>query len=187
MSMQHCGFYVIMGLVVSLAVTLHAGEGKAGAGLSHSVKQKLGQTKVPEVNFRQAHIRDVVHFLSEASRNHDPKKVGVNMIWSGDAAALKKMRPMGKKDGGTGKKDGVDASGVPLITFRARHISVLEALNIVTQIAGLKYRIEGNIVLVMPKNAPDDTIRVRTYNVKPTIGDRIQKLRKETGLRRTNE
>jgi len=171
------------GVIVAFAVTLHAGEGRVGEGTAQGIRQKLGRTKVPEVNFRQAHIRDVVHFLSRASRDHDPKKVGVNMIWSGDAADLKKRRPLGEQ----GKADGADESGVPLITFRARHISVLEALNLVTQIAGLKYRIDGNVIMVVPKNAPDADIRVRSYNVKPTIGDRIRKLQGETGLGRPRE
>jgi hypothetical protein len=171
------------GIFVAPGSTAHAGEGRNPAASPQGVRQKLGRATIPEVNFRQAHIRDVVHFLSQASRNHDRNKVGVNMIWGGDAGSLKRRRPLGK-EGKTDAAKAADESGVPLITFRARHISVLEALDIVTQMAGLKYRIQGNVVLVTPKSAPDGEIQVRTYTVKPTIGDRIRKLQGETGLRR---
>ncbi len=183
MRLLRCCCIAALGMFVTLGSTAHGGEGKTPAGRPLGIKRKLSTAKIPEVNFRQAHIRDVVRFLSEASRDHDPGKVGVNMIWSGDAAALKRNRPLGKEDK-EGGADTADGSGVPLITFRARHISVLEALNIVTQLAGLKYQIRGNVVMVMPKNAPDAQIEVRTYTVKPTIGDRIRKLQGETGLGR---
>ncbi len=43
--------------------------------------------------------------------------------------------------------------------------------------AGLKYRIEGSAVLVVPHDAPESAIVVRSYTVLPTFLDRMQTLR----------
>ena len=49
---------------------------------------------------------------------------------------------------------------LPTVSCMARDVTLLETLKIVTQIANLKYRVEGGVVMVVPWNAPDDVGKI---------------------------
>ncbi|MBN1558554.1 MAG: hypothetical protein JW951_10470 [Lentisphaerae bacterium] len=157
------------------------------------ILDKMGRIVIPELDFRQANIHDVIDFLQEASVEFDKESEegeqrGVNIILNlrserrGEAglgagpadpfaAAL-------EADTGTGGGAGTD---VQSITFSARHISLLEALDIVTNVADLKYRIEGSVVMVVPSDAPAGAIVHRMYDVLPTVIERIGEIAPEFG------
>ncbi|MCK5850372.1 MAG: hypothetical protein KAH23_05605, partial [Kiritimatiellae bacterium] len=146
------------------------------------ILNKMESIKVPEVDFRQANIQDVIAFLQDASVEYDPeedvtKRNGVNIILNlgvvqnGEAGAVDPADEFGDMAGDPAAPAGGE---VPLITFTARYISLLEALKIVTDVAGLKYRIEGTVVIIVPVNAPDGKIDVRMYDVKPTVLERVR-------------
>jgi len=145
------------------------------------IRLKMEEIKIPEIDFRQANIHDVVDFLQMASVDFDPADIseeekGVNIILSlgqsdqPAAAAPPSDDPFANMldEGGAG-----EAGQVPLITFTARYISLLEALKIVTQVANLKYRIEGSVVMIVPFNAPEGDIVVRMYDVLPAVEEKI--------------
>jgi hypothetical protein len=67
----------------------------------------------------------------------------------------------------------------PRITLSARNISLLEAIEIVAEVAGLKHRIQGNVVVVVPADAPDGEIIHRIYDVVPTIVERVRDVSKD--------
>lgn len=160
------------------------------------VLKKLDKIKIPEIDFRQANINDIVGFLNESTQEFDAssdsaKDKGVNMILNlgpegavaaqGDAAA---EDPFGGEDGGEDGGEGA-AENVPLVTFSAKQISALEALNIATKVAGLKYRIEDGVVMVVPIAAAEGALIHRMYDVPPEIGDKVfageKKVNAETG------
>ncbi|MEI6150300.1 MAG: hypothetical protein WCS01_14465, partial [bacterium] len=92
---------------------------------------------IPEISFQQANLLHVVAFLGKASAEFDEEKRGVNFILD-----LKDARPQP-------------------ITFNARQISLLDALNLCMGVAGLQYRIEGNVVRIGPdKNEAIDVFKV---------------------------
>ena len=104
---------------------------------------KLDQIKIPEIDFREAKIKDVVNFLNAAGIEYDQSKSenkGVNIALD---------IPVGENN---------SESNIPPITFSARYISALEALRIVTQVAGLKYQIDESGVKVTSRNASDKMI-----------------------------
>jgi len=151
--------------------------------LRREIIDKMNLIVIPEIDFRQANIHDVVDFLQEASVDYDPAedpkdRKGVNIILHlGTTAA-----DMGAPAAAPASDDffkSLDAAGpaggsdVPLITFRARDISLHEAMKIVTEVANLKYRIDGKVVLIVPFDAPDGKIIHRMYDVLPTVSDRI--------------
>ncbi|MDE0837937.1 MAG: type II and III secretion system protein, partial [Kiritimatiellae bacterium] len=143
------------------------------------ILDKMDRIRIPEVDFRQANIHDVMGFLQEQSVEHDdqaliPENRGVNIILNissleGAAQAAAPSDDFGFDFGDGGGDKGAAASGVPSITFRARNISLLEAMNLVTEIGKLKYRIQGSVVLVIPIDDPGGEIIHRTYSVQPTI------------------
>ncbi len=135
---------------------------------------------IPEIEFRQANIHDVVEFLVRASMEGDPspEKRGVNIILnlqsSGPAAAAPAASdPWAAQMAGPAAVAGTDIT----VTFTARHISLLQALKIITQVAGLKYHIEENIVLIVPADAVIDRIIHRMYPVEPSLIDLVERER----------
>lgn len=100
---------------------------------SERVKTKLASIIIPEIEFREATVSDVLNFLRTASREYDPSNEpegmrGVNLIPTFKAS-----------------------DEMPRITFRAKQISLEEALKVVTQVAELAYRVEGNLIMIEPK------------------------------------
>src|ERR1017187_4800876 len=51
------------------------------------IVRKLTEIIVPEVNYREAVVSDVITFLSDESRRLDPDKIGVNIVLGGGIAA----------------------------------------------------------------------------------------------------
>jgi hypothetical protein len=119
--------------------------------------EKMRSIIVPEIDFRNAEIRGVVNFLANKSVEFDTvskkgERKGVDIVL----------------------KLGTDGSGdVPLITFTARYISVFDALNLVTELSGLKWRRRSDIVMVVRQDEPDFDMIHRSFSVLPAITDRI--------------
>jgi hypothetical protein len=141
---------------------------KSSGAPERAVVTKMEQTIIPEINFREAKVDDVVAFLREASRENDPTPA---------PAAKKEVNfVLNLRSGAT--SDVTEAS-MPLLTFKARDISLLEALNMVTQLSGLKYRVEGHVVMIVPVGAPDGPIVTRSYAVMPSVSDKALKVQQE--------
>ena len=51
------------------------------------ILRKLNEIIVPEINYREAVVSDVITFLSDESRRLDPEKIGVNIVLGGGIAA----------------------------------------------------------------------------------------------------
>jgi hypothetical protein len=106
---------------------------------------------IPEIEIRQADIQDVVDFLNKAARVNDEEetdesKKGVNIVLI--------VNP--ERTGGTATEDlfrgGRGGNSAYAITFAAKHISLLSALGTMTSAAGLRWVIENNVVMIVPKD-----------------------------------
>ncbi len=95
------------------------------------LRRKIEITRLPEINFRAARLDDVVSFLNQQSVEFDPnpdykQRSGVTIILGSDA----------KQDSDT------------LITFSARDITLKEALDILVDVANLRYTIHRSFVRI---------------------------------------
>ena len=154
---------------------------------SDRLNEKMQKIIIPAVEFRQANINDVVNFLVEASIAADPAGEGVNIILNlgtsggGAVAAPAPVMAPATDDWGFGADDfGAPAStgmsytpGVRDITLNLRRISMLDAIKYITEVAGLKYRIEDSAVMITPLDAPVGNILTRMYPVQPSFMDVI--------------
>ena len=152
--------------------------------------EKMRKIKIPEIDFRQANIHDVVDFLQTASVEFDTEDTendenrGVNIILNLSAGqpAVVEAEPEDPfalaADGGGAKAQGSDISPV---TFSARYVSLYEALKIVTDVANLKFRVTGTIVMILRRDAPEDTLIHRRYDVLPTLKQRISEVSPDLG------
>lgn len=167
-------------------------DGNKTTSVSQMIIKKMKEIKIPEIDFREANIHDVIDFLQEQSIVEDKsegrqdERRGVNIILnlgkSGGRGGAEELVEdddpfaMGGDDFGEGGGGGRGAGDVPLITFSARFISLFEALKIVTEVAGLKYRVDKSVVMIIPLDWPDGDIIRRMYSVQPSIGDRIAEM-----------
>ena len=165
------------------------GGGVDGKPASLRLQEKMQTIIIPAVEFRQANITDVVNFLVEASIAADPDKEGVNIILNlgqsgGASAPAEPTAPAASTTedpfGGFGGEDfGAEmpvssgAAGVRDITLNLRRISMLDAIKYITEVAGLKFRIEDSAVMITPIDAPVGNIVTRMYPVQPSIMDVI--------------
>ena len=156
---------------------------------SFNLQEKMKKIIIPAVEFRQANINDVVNFLVEASMAADPDKEGVNIILnlgqSGGASAapapVAAPAPGAEAapaddwgfggDMSTEMPTSVGAPNVRDITLNLRRISMLDAIKYITEVAGLKYRIEDSAVIITPIDAPIGNIITRMYPVQPSFID----------------
>lgn len=150
------------------------------------VLQKMEGIIIPEIDFRQANIQDVIAFLQDASvefdtRAREGEPRGVNIILNLAAGAPRTAQPTRATTADPfadafAQPDAGPGADVPLITFTARQISLYEALKIVTQVARLKHRIEGTVVMIVPEDAPMGAVIHRMYDVLPTVIERIREI-----------
>lgn len=147
------------------------------------LREKMSKIIIPEIEFRQANIRDVVNFLVEASIAGDPEGHGVNIVLNLPGTAAEEVAPPPEPEELPifGEEELVPAptpspaegAAVPTITLNLRRISLLDALKIITEVAGLRYRIEGNVVVIAPVGYAAGPIVTRMYPVQPSILDVI--------------
>jgi general secretion pathway protein D len=174
---------------VEMPEDLAPGTGRDGRLDSDRLNEKMQKIIIPEVQFRQANINDVVNFLVDASIAADPEKEGVNIILnlgqSGGGASpvaepMPAMDEWGFEDDGFGGDMGAPMggggstpAGVRDITLNLRRVTMLDAIKFITEVAGLKYRIEGSAVMITPLDAPVGNIVTRMYPVQPSFMDVI--------------
>jgi len=87
--------------------------------------KKLAAITFPSVQFRAANPQDVIEYLRQESSKLTADKAEINFVWQvpGDVP-------------------------VPPITLSLKNIPLTEVLNYVTQLAGLRYRVEPHAVVI---------------------------------------
>ncbi len=151
------------------------------------IQEKMRNIVIPEINFRQANLTDVITFLSDASREYDDPSIpaeqrGINIILTTQAPGVARA-PAPSADPFAAPLDPSEpavGADVP-ITVQVRYVTLYDALQIVMNLADLKFRIRGNVVIVMPSTMPDGELLHRMYNVLPTLVDRMASFRDDRG------
>ena len=163
------------------------GEAVGAKGLTQDevTQEKMKGIVIPEISFNAANINDVVEFFNTASREFDnpelpPENRGVSFVLK--LPNQEALAPAPAADPFAAAPAAV--GGVPPITLRARYVNLLEALNLVTDIAGLKFRVRGKVVVIMPLNMADRDMATRSYTVLPSIQDRASSVFRELGTSR---
>lgn len=118
---------------------------------------KLNRTIIPVVDFEGATIQEALDFLRVKSVEHDgietdPSKKGVNFLLNNSTS-----------DAPTGA---APASDTP-ITLRLTNVPLVEALKYVTELAGMRYKVEPYSVVIVPQWATGGDMFTRTFRVPP--------------------
>jgi predicted small secreted protein len=149
---------------------------------SVALLKKMNELVIPEINFRQVNIYDAIAFLQEASIKQDPEKRGISIIGNIGTPPVQTNDPFAVADEDgfpLVQTDGDEDGWVPLITFSSRNITFYEALKIVTEVANMRYRITGDVVMIVPFVYPMGEIVISVYDFLPSTVERIQNCQPE--------
>jgi hypothetical protein len=121
----------------------------AATEASDAIIEKMRSIILPEIDFREASITDIVVFLSEASLVHgDPaipvEERGVNFV-----LGFVVMQGYYVNDIWD-----YSARSVAPVTINCRFISLLDVLEMTLKMADLKFFIRDNVVIIMPNDRP---------------------------------
>jgi len=149
---------------------------------TQKLQEKMERIIIPAIEFRQANINDVINFLVEESIKQDTAdNSGVNIILhmtipGGETAAAPAPsldeNPFGGESLDVDTGGGVSSS-TPTITLNLRRISLLDAIRYITEVAQLKFRLEGNAVIITPEGVVSGRVVTRFYPVQPSFLDVI--------------
>lgn len=161
------------------------------------INEKLKKIVIPEVDFKDTPISQVIDILMTASRLGDiPTNEGVNIIYH-DPTPAATAAPVGLQPAlpapaapgaipGVAPLPGVAApaaTSVPPVTITMRNVPLIDLLNYITQGSGLRFRVEPHAVIISPATAVGPiTMVTRTYKVVPgTFELAVTRARADTG------
>ncbi|MCA1809209.1 MAG: hypothetical protein LC725_07155 [Lentisphaerae bacterium] len=152
------------------------GDGRA-TGTRRRLMEKLSNILIPSLDFRQANIHDVIKYIDQQAAAADtespPSERGVNIVLNlrrpGQASAAPvPVSPADDPFADVGLSQPM-APGVPTVTLSLRNVYLLDAIRFITEMTGLRYRIENDVVLITPADMVVGEIITRTYKVQPGV------------------
>ena len=178
--------------------TISSGTAKSPLGgdgersVEQSIEKRMKEMMLPAISFRPpATIIDAVDYFRQASKDYDRPEVPVDQRGFNFVLQLDKVLTSGGADAGDAKPaagnanafssaaddEGEASSGdVPVIpNVTASNISLYEALKLVCQVCkpAYKFKVQGSVVMVMPKTMTTDELVTRTYSVVESFVDRM--------------
>lgn len=158
------------------------------------ISRKLERIVIPKLEFKEATIAEAVEFLKDKSRTLDttesnPANRGVNIVLKleggGGGAPAPEAPPAAAAPAipglealpGAAPAPGAGAipsfaAGNPSdarITVSLTNIPLSEALRYVTNLAGLKYKVEPFAVSIVPASTNIETVITKEYKVRPDL------------------
>jgi general secretion pathway protein D len=151
-----------------------AGPNQAGGIASKdAITRKLNGTIIQRMDLQEASIREVVDFLKQKSREldtstDDPKKRGVNIVLK-----LPKDAPSNAPTAEAGDKKQASlvsqATEDTKITIALNNVPLIEAIRYLTELAGLKYKVEPFAVSIVPITENTEELLTKEYRVSPAF------------------
>ena len=152
--------------------------------LEQSIEKRMKEMILPSISFRPpATIIDAVDFFRQASKDFDRPDIpadqrGFNFILTLDKALTGGAAPAGDNNAesafGAAPEEDASNGAVPQIpTISASNLSLWEALQHVCKQVNFKFKVQGSVVMVMPKNVTTDELITRSYNVVESFVDRM--------------
>ena len=151
--------------------------------MEQSIEKRMKEMMIPSISFRPpATISDAVDFFSQASKDYDRPEIplekrGFNFILKLDKTLTGGAAPAGDNADaafGAAAEENVSDGAMPQIpNITASNLSLWEALDHVCRQVGFKFKVNGSVVMIMPKNMTMDEMITRSYNVVESFVDRM--------------
>jgi general secretion pathway protein D len=129
-----------------------------------NVYDKLQGIVIPECNFTDADLADILNYLQDQSKVIDPKKEGVNFVFKGEPTS-------------SGE---IVAAGTPAtspmqmtrsLTLALKDVSLIKILDFIQNLSSYKYKVEEHVIYVFPNTETSEVMLVRTFSVPPNFFD----------------
>jgi len=142
---------------------------------AEAITAKLNRIIIPAINFKETTIREAVEQLKQISKKldtttDDPKqKRGVNIVLklaSAPAAATAPAVP-DPAASATSATAAPGANADTKVTLSLNNVPLIEALRYLTELAGLKYKVEPFAVSIVPNSENTDDLLTKEYRVPP--------------------
>ena len=145
------------------------------------IERRMKEMRLPSISFKPpATIIEAVDFFRGASKDFDRPDIpegkrGFNIMLRTPKGALRQQaQDEGSEGFSAGEDDSAASNGLePISTIVASDISFYEALKLVCESVGYKFLIQGQFVMVMPKNMSTDEILSRKYDVPEAFIERV--------------
>ncbi len=117
--------------------------------------ERLKTIIIPSIEFRNANIYDVIHFLVEASIATDPEGTGANIMLSRTisepSTATRSSAATSETDFGNFQEQRPiePPTDSDSITLNLRRISLYDALSVITELAGLDFVVDDRNVVIL--------------------------------------
>ena len=166
--------------------------GDDGRSSEQSIEKRMKEMMLPSISFRPpATIIDAVDFFRQASKDFDRPEIPVDQRGFNFVLQLDKVLTAGgasdakeeKDNGGAAFSAAADddnasagSDDVPVIpNVNAANVSLFEALKLVCQVCKpqYKFKVQGSVIMVMPKTMTTDEMVTRTYSVIESFVDRM--------------
>ena len=156
--------------------------------MEQTIEKRMREMMLPSISFRPpATIIDAVDYFRQASKDYDRPEIpvdqrGFNFVLQLDrqltgGGAEAKPAAGGDENAFAASADegGEAAAGdVPQVpNISASNVSLAEALKLVCKVTGFKYKVQGSVVMVMPKGMTTDELVTRSYSVVDSFVDRM--------------
>ena len=132
-----------MMLFTCAALQIRAQENAPSAGSrAESLMKKAQQLVVPNLSFRDATLKEVVDFLRRECERQDPTVNALRLVLAIPEDQLKTVK----------------------ITLQLKNAPLHEALNYVTQLAGVRFRYDNTAIIVIPAEGKPEAIVTNFYS-----------------------
>ena len=118
--------------------------------------ERMLETRLPEIRFRDAEISDVISFLVQASREAETERIGVGIVFM-DPNPKQSTSSTGPVADPFGygpleeSKSKTNPPNRPRITMSLRNVTLLEALEAVCDSVDLRWEIDKNGILLVER------------------------------------
>jgi len=142
----------------------------AAAGSKDAISNKLNKITIDQMNLEDASIREVVDFLKQKSRQldnstDDPKKRGVNIVLK---LATQPAAPTPSTEQGAATPPApAEITEDSKVSISLKNVPLIEAVRYLTELAGLKYKIEPFAVSIIPLTENTEELVTKEYRVPP--------------------
>ncbi len=141
-------------------------EGLLTEGEKTGIMKKLNSIVIKKIEFENTPILSAITYLINESREADvPAHVGINII----PAFTSPATPGEVPPGGAATISPSPATSGITANLNVHNLSILQAIKYLTQVTGLKYRIEPDAVVIVSSSTPEGQLQTRTFNVAPGV------------------
>jgi Ca-activated chloride channel family protein len=145
--------------------------------------ERMKAIVVPEIDFRQASIKDIAAFFKAANREYGPADdthgKELDFVVKGPPKEPKQTPATPPADPFAPLADA--DYNTPPVTLSARYINLYEAAKIVADVSGMKMVVRNDQVIFLPQDTACSDVIIRSYDVNGNLAAKIKGLVKDTG------